>query len=124
MKEIGLKAYRFSLNWARILPEGIGKVNPKGIEFYNNIIDELLKNGIEPYITLYHWDLPLELDKLGGWRNPEIVRWFSEYAKVVAENFSDRVKYFMTINEPQVIFGLGYQQGRIAPGLKLTVPVA
>lgn len=121
MKEIGLKAYRFSLNWSRIIPKGIGEVNPKGIEFYNNIINELLKNGIEPYITLYHWDLPLALDKLGGWRNPEIVRWFSYYAKVAAENFSDRVKYFMTINEPQVILGLGYQQGRIAPGLKLTV---
>ncbi len=122
MKEIGLKAYRFSLSWARILPEGIGKINDKGIEFYNNIIDELLKNDIEPYITLYHWDLPLALDKLGGWRNPEIVRWFSEYAKVVAENFSDRVKYFMTINEPQVIMVNGYQQGVLAPGLNLTVP--
>ncbi|MGN1481547.1 GH1 family beta-glucosidase [Porcipelethomonas sp.] len=120
MKEIGLKAYRFSLNWARILPEGTGKVNPKGIEFYNNIIDELLKNNIEPFVTLYHWDLPLELDKRGGWRNPDIVKWFYEYAKVAAENFSDRVTHFMTINEPQVILGLGYQSGRIAPGLKLT----
>ena len=103
MKEIGLKAYRFSLNWSRILPDGTGKVNPKGIEFYNNIIDELLKNGIEPFITLYHWDLPLELDKRGGWRNPDIVKWFYEYAKIAAESFSDRVTHFMTINEPQVI---------------------
>lgn len=121
MKEIGLKAYRFSINWARIIPDGTGKVNPKGIEFYNNIIDELLRNGIEPFITLYHWDLPLELDKRGGWRNPDIVKWFYNYAKVVAENFSDRVKNFMTINEPEVILGLGYQDGRNAPGLKLTV---
>lgn len=124
MKEIGLKAYRFSLSWARILPEGTGRVNPEGIKFYSDIIDELLKNGIEPYVTLYHWDLPLALDKLGGWRNPEMVKWFAEYAKVVAENFSDRVKNFITINEPQVIIGLGYQDGTLAPGLKLTTPEA
>ncbi|MCI7805201.1 MAG: GH1 family beta-glucosidase [Oscillospiraceae bacterium] len=124
MKEIGLKAYRFSLSWARILPEGTGRINPEGIKFYSDIIDELLKNGIEPYITLYHWDLPLALDKLGGWRNPEMVKWFAEYARVVAENFSDRVKNFITINEPQVIIGLGYQQGTIAPGLQITTPDA
>lgn len=124
MKEIGLKAYRFSLSWARILPEGTGRINPEGIKFYSDIIDELLKNGIEPYITLYHWDLPLALDKLGGWRNPEMVKWFAEYARVVAENFSDRVKNFITINEPQVIIGLGYQQGTIAPGLQITTPEA
>lgn len=122
MKEIGIKAYRFSLSWSRILPDGIGKVNYKGIEFYNNIINELLKNNIEPFVTLYHWDLPLSLDKLGGFRNPEIVKWFGEYAKVVAENFSDRVKHFITVNEPQVIMGNGYQRGVIAPGLHLTVP--
>ena len=124
MKRIGIKAYRFSLNWARIIPDGTGKTNPDGIKFYNALIDELLKNDIEPYITLYHWDLPLALDKLGGWRNPDMIKWFSEYARVVAENFSDRVKYFMTINEPQVIIGLGYQQGTIAPGLRLTTPEA
>lgn len=124
MKEIGLKAYRFSLSWARILPEGTGRINPEGIKFYSDIIDELLKNGIEPYITLYHWDLPLALDKLGGWRNPEMVKWFAEYARVVAENFSDRIKNFITINEPQVIIGLGYQQGTIAPGLQITTPDA
>lgn len=124
MKEIGLKAYRFSLSWARILPEGTGRINPEGIKFYSDIIDELLKNGIEPYLTLYHWDLPLALDKLGGWRNPEMVKWFAEYARVVAENFSDRVKNFITINEPQVIIGLGYQQGTIAPGLQITTPDA
>lgn len=124
MKEIGLKAYRFSLSWARILPEGTGRINPEGIKFYSDIIDELLKNGIEPYLTLYHWDLPLALDKMGGWRNPEMVKWFAEYARVVAENFSDRVKNFITINEPQVIIGLGYQQGTIAPGLQITTPDA
>lgn len=124
MKEIGLKAYRFSLSWARILPDGTGRINHEGIKFYSDIIDELLKNGIEPYVTLYHWDLPLALDKLGGWRNPEMVKWFAEYARVVAENFSDRVKNFITINEPQVIIGLGYQDGTIAPGLKITTPEA
>lgn len=124
MKEIGIKAYRFSISWARIMPDGTGKINPKGIKFYSDIIDELLKNDIVPYITLYHWDLPLALDKLGGWRNPKMVEWFAEYAKVVAENFSDRVKYFITINEPQVIIGLGYQTGKNAPGLKVTAAEA
>lgn len=122
MKKIGLKAYRFSISWARILPDGTGKVNPAGIKFYSDLIDELLKNNIEPFITLYHWDMPLALDKLGGWRNPEIVRWFANYAKVIAENFSDRVKNFFTINEPQIIVGLGHQEGVHAPGLKLTAP--
>ncbi|MGN1037140.1 MAG: glycoside hydrolase family 1 protein, partial [Ruminococcus sp.] len=77
MKKIGLKAYRFSISWSRILPEGTGKVNPAGIKFYNELIDELLKNDIEPFVTLYHWDMPLALDKLGGWRNPKIVQWFA-----------------------------------------------
>ncbi len=122
MKKIGLKAYRFSISWARILPNGTGQINPQGIRFYNELIDELIKNDIEPFITLYHWDMPLALDKLGGWRNPDIVQWFANYAKVVAENFSDRVKNFFTINEPQVIVGLGHQAGIHAPGLKLTEP--
>ena len=122
MKKIGVRAYRFSISWARILPEGTGRINHAGIRFYNDLIDELLKNGIEPYITLFHWDMPLALDKKGGWRNPEIVRCLPQYAKVVEENFSDRVKNFFTINEPQVIVGLGYQFGGLAPGLKLTEP--
>lgn len=122
MKKIGLKAYRFSISWSRILPEGTGKVNPAGIKFYNELIDELLKNDIIPFVTLYHWDMPLALDKLGGWRNPMIVQWFANYAKVVAENFSDRVQNFFTINEPQVIVGMGHQFGKHAPGLRLTTP--
>ena len=111
MKEIGIKAYRFSINWARILPEGIGKVNEKGIKFYQNLIDELLKNNIEPYITLYHWELPYELYKKGGWLNSDIVEWFGYYAKVVSENFSDKVKYYFTLNEPQCFIGLGFLTG-------------
>lgn len=120
MKSLGVKAYRFSVAWTRILPHGIGEINEAGIRFYSNLIDELLKNGIEPYITLYHWDLPAELHYKGGWLNREVADWFSEYAKIIAENYSDRVKKFITINEPQCIIGLGYGTGTKAPGLKLS----
>ena len=118
MKELGLKGYRFSIDWSRVLPEGTGKVNEKGIDFYNALIDELLEQGIEPYITLYHWELPYEIYKRGGWMNPEIVEWFGQYARLVAERFSDRVKYFFTLNEPQSFVGLGFLQGCHAPGVK------
>lgn len=118
MKELGLKAYRFSIDWSRVLPEGFGKVNEKGIAFYNALIDELLDKGIEPYITLYHWELPYAIYKRGGWMNPEIVEWFGQYARLVAERFSDRVKYFFTLNEPQCFVGLGFLQGCHAPGVK------
>lgn len=119
MKEMGLQAYRFSLSWARILPDGTGKVNEKGLDFYDRLIDTLLENGIEPYVTLYHWDLPYELHKQGGWLNPKSPDWFYEYASIVARHFSDRVKYFFTLNEPQCTVGLGYQTGEHAPGLKV-----
>lgn len=118
MKELGLKGYRFSIDWSRVLPEGTGKVNEKGIDFYNALIDELLEQGIEPYITLYHWELPYEIYKRGGWMNPEIVEWFGQYARLVAERFSDRVKHFFTLNEPQCFVGLGFLQGCHAPGVK------
>lgn len=118
MKELGLKGYRFSIDWSRVLPEGTGKVNEKGIDFYNALIDELLEQGIEPYITLYHWELPYEIYKRGGWMNPEIVEWFGQYARLVAERFSDRVKYFFTLNEPQCFVGLEFLQGCHAPGVK------
>ena len=118
MKELGLKGYRFSIDWSRVLPEGTGKVNEKGIDFYNALIDELLEQGIEPYITLYHWELPYEIYKRGGWMNPEIVERFGQYARLVAERFSDRVKYFFTLNEPQCFVGLGFLQGCHAPGVK------
>ena len=120
MKEMGLKAYRFSMSWARILPKGEGEVNEKGIQFYSDLIDCLLENGIEPYITLFHWDLPYELHKKGGWLNGDCVRWFADYAKVVAERFSDRVTNFITFNEPQVFIGHGYNIGCVAPGLQCT----
>lgn len=121
MKEMGLKAYRFSINWSRVLPEGTGRVNEAGIAFYSDLIDELLKNGIEPYITLYHWELPYEIYKRGGWMNPEIVEWFGAYAKLVAERFSDRVTHYFTLNEPQCFVGLGFLTGEHAPGLKCPV---
>ena len=117
MAKMGLKAYRFSLSWSRILPEGTGKVNEKGIEYYSNLIDCLLAHGIEPFVTLYHWDLPYTLHKRGGWLNEESPEWFAEYAKIAAEYFSDRVKYFFTFNEPQCFVGLGYLSDIHAPGI-------
>ena len=118
MKEIGLKGYRFSVDWSRVLPDGFGCVNEEGIAFYNSLIDELLEYDIEPYITLYHWELPYEIYKRGGWMNPQIVEWFGEYARLAAERFSDRVTHFFTLNEPQCFVGLGFLTGEHAPGLK------
>ena len=118
MKEIGIMAYRFSIDWSRVLPEGFGSVNERGIAFYDSLIDELLKNGIEPYITLHHWELPYEIYKRGGWMNPQIVEWFGEYARLIAGRFSDRVTHFFTLNEPQCFVGLGYLTGDHAPGIK------
>ena len=119
MKELGLKAYRFSVNWARILPEGTGKVNEKGLAYYDNLGNCLIENGIEPYMTLYHWDLPYALHQRGGWLNPQSPEWFYEYAKLMAAHFSDRVSHFFTFNEPQCTVGLGYVTGEHAPGLKV-----
>ena len=116
MKQMGVKAYRFSLSWPRILPKGVGEVNQKGIDFYNTVIDELLKNGIEPCITLYHWDFPQALQDRGGWLNEESIGWFAEYAGVVSGAFSDRVTKFITLNEPQCFTGLAHRQGINAPG--------
>ncbi len=119
MREMGLKAYRFSVDWSRVIPEGFGRVNEKGIAFYNALIDELLANGIEPYITLYHWELPYEIYKRGGWMNPQIVEWFGGYAKLVAERFGDRVTHYFTLNEPQCFVGLAFLNGEHAPGLRV-----
>lgn len=120
MKEMGLKAYRFSVSWARILPNGVGEINQKGIDFYNKLINALIENGIEPYMTLYHWDLPYELSKKGGWMNRDIVNAFAEYTKIIADNFSDRVKNYITLNEPEIFVGNGYMHGSHAPGYKLS----
>lgn len=108
MKKLGVKSYRFSLSWSRIIPEE-GQINAKGLAFYSSLIDELTKNGIEPIITLYHWDLPLWIEeKYGGWLNKKIVSLFEEYVKVVVDNFSTKVKYWLTFNEPQCFLMNGY----------------
>jgi len=103
MSEMGMKAYRFSISWSRILPEGTGRVNDKGIEFYNNLINELKKYNIEPVVTIFHFDLPLALFKKGGWSNRETIDAYVEYAKILFEKFGDRVKYWLTINEQNVM---------------------
>ena len=119
MKLLGIKAYRFSMSWARILPEGTGKVNEKAIAMYRDMILSMKENGIDPYITMYHWEFPQALQDKGGWLNEDVIQWFGEYAKVVAENFSDICKYFITLNEPECFVGLGHLSGVHAPGLKL-----
>ena len=121
MASLGLNSYRFSVNWARVLPEGRGFVNEAGIRFYDELIDELLKNDITPFLTLYHWEMPYEIYKRGGWMNPDTVEWFGDYAALIADRFSDRVKNIFTLNEPQCFVGLGYVSGEHAPGLKTTL---
>jgi beta-glucosidase len=118
MKRLGLKAYRLSIAWPRLLPEGVGGVSDAGIGFYDRLIDELLGAGIEPWITLFHWDFPLSLYYRGGWLNRDSAEWFGDYAELVAKRFSDRVRHFMTLNEPQVFIGAGHMEGRHAPGDK------
>lgn len=120
MKELGLKAYRFSVSWSRILPEGTGKVNEAGIRFYIELVDELLKAGIEPFVTLFHWDLPKAIYDRGGWRNRDIADWFAEYTKIVMDALSDRVRYWITLNEPLCHILLGHYTGGHAPGEKAT----
>lgn len=115
MKEIGLKYYRLSISWPRVLPEGTGKVNEAGIAFYSQLVDELLAAGITPMVTLFHWNYPLALHHKGGWMNDESPDWFAEYVQVVTDRLSDRVSWWMTINEPQCFIGLGYQAGIHAP---------
>ncbi|HEX8372271.1 MAG TPA: GH1 family beta-glucosidase [Chthoniobacterales bacterium] len=124
MKEMGLKAYRFSISWARILPEGTGAVNQKGLDFYSALVDELIAAGIEPCATLYHWDLPLALHHRGGWMNRETADWFANYATIVGQALGDRVKWWMTLNEPSVFIVCGYVDGNHAPGLKISVTEA
>jgi beta-glucosidase len=119
MRYLGIKHYRFSINWARILPGGIGEINPEGIAFYQEMLREMHRNGITPYLTLFHWEFPQALEDMGGWENPLSVEWFGEYAKVVATHFGSLCEHFITINEPQCFVGLGYYHGEHAPGKKL-----
>jgi len=118
MSQLGIPNYRFSISWSRIIPNGTGPANPKGIEFYNKIIDFCLDLGIEPWITLYHWDLPFELEKKGGWTNRQIINWFSEYVHLCIKTFGNRVKHWIILNEPMVFTGAGYFLGIHAPGKK------
>ncbi len=116
MRELGLQAYRFSIAWARVLPEGQGRVNAAGLDFYARLVDALLAVGIQPCITLYHWDLPAALDDRGGWLNPDVAAWFGDYAEVVFRALGDRVPLWATINEPWVVADAGYLHGVHAPG--------
>ena len=116
MNELGLKAYRFSVAWGRVLPEGTGRVNEAGLAFYERLVDELLANDIEPLLTLYHWDLPAALDDCGGWLNRDIADWFADYGEVLYRRLDGRVKKWVTLNEPWVITDGGYLHGALAPG--------
>jgi beta-glucosidase len=116
MRDLGLTAYRFSIAWGRVLPAGRGAVNAAGLGFYDRLVDELLGAGIEPLVTLYHWDLPAVLDEQGGWLNPDIAHWFSEFAATVFRRLDGRVKKWVTINEPWVVSDGGYLRGALAPG--------
>lgn len=118
MKELGLKAYRFSISWPRVIPDGIGTVNQAGLKFYNDLVDELLENGIEPFVTLYHWDLPYSLHVRGGWLNPDMSSWIEKFTEVVVDALSDRVTHWITLNEPQCFINNGYFVQSHAPGYK------
>jgi len=116
---IGAKAYRLSIAWPRVIPEGTGAVNEKGLAFYDRLVDALLGAGITPYVTIFHWDYPYPLYLRGGWLNRECVEWFAEYTKVVVDRLSDRVRHWMTLNEPQCFVKFGHGDGLNAPGLRL-----
>ena len=118
IQQMGIPNFRFSLSWSRILPNGIGEVNQAGIDFYHEVIDYCISKDIQPFITLYHWDLPLELEKKGGWTNRAILQWFEEYISVCLHAFKDKVRFWMVLNEPMVFTGGGYFLGIHAPGKK------
>lgn len=118
IKELNLDSFRFSLSWSRILPSGTGEINPKGIEFYHNVIDYCIELGITPWVTLYHWDLPQTLEDKGGWTNREILDWFKEYVEICTKEYGAKVKNWIVLNEPMTFVGLGYFMGMHAPGKK------
>lgn len=119
MRDIGLKAYRFSVAWPRVMPEGVGAVNSAGLAFYDRLVDELLAAKIQPWVTLFHWDLPMELYRRGGWLNPDSPHWFADYTRVIVDRLSDRVSHWITLNEPQCFTSLGHHSCTHAPGDKL-----
>jgi beta-glucosidase len=116
MQRMGLNAYRLSIAWGRVMPEGTGRVNATGLDFYERLVDALLEHGIQPAVTLFHWDLPAALDDRGGWLNRDIAHWFADYARVVFERLDDRVPMWATLNEPWVVTDGGYLHGALAPG--------
>lgn len=118
MTQIGLQAYRFSVAWSRVIPQGIGATNPKGLDFYNRLVDGLLAANIKPFLTLYHWDLPQALQDQGGWGNPDSVKWYADYADLMTRTLGDRVKNWITFNEPYVVSFVGNYEGRHAPGFQ------
>jgi beta-glucosidase len=119
MKEVGLEAYRFSVSWSRVLPDGRGQVNAAGLAFYDRLVDRLLEAGIRPFCTLFHWDLPQALQQRGGFVNRDVADWFADYARLLGERLGDRVKLWVTQNEPQCYIGFGLGSGTHAPGLRL-----
>jgi len=116
LARLGLSAYRFSVSWSRILPDGTGRVNERGLDFYKRLVDAVRARGITPLLTLYHWDLPAALDDRGGWTNPDSAQWFADYADVMFRALGDRVPMWATLNEPWVIVDGGYLHGGLAPG--------
>jgi beta-glucosidase len=118
VKQMGISNFRFSLSWSRIVPNGIGKVNQSGLDFYHNVLDECLTQGIDPYVTLYDRDLPPELELKGGWSNREILQWFEYYVSVCVTEFKDKIKYWMVLNEPSVFTGVGNFFGVHSSGKK------
>ena len=116
MHKMNIPASRFSIAWSRILPQGTGAVNQKGIDFYHRVIDKCLQQGVDPWITCYHWDLPQALENKGGWANRESIKWFEEFVDVATKNYGDKVKNWMVFNEPMAFVPLGYLMGIHAPG--------
>lgn len=117
---LGANGYRLSISWPRLIPAGTGAFNEEGFGYYDRLIDALLARGIEPWVTLYHWDMPQSLQERGGWLNPECVDWFEAYTRAVVDRYSDRVTHWFTLNEPAIFLGLGHNEGTHAPGLKLS----
>jgi beta-glucosidase len=121
MAELEIPAYRFSVSWPRVLPNGVGEFSAAGLDFYDALVDELLAKGVEPWVTLFHWDYPLRLFEQGGWLNPASPQWFADYVRIVVERLSDRVKHWFTINEPQCFIRFGHGDATNAPGLVLSL---
>ena len=116
IKQLNIPNFRFSISWSRLLPNGTGEINQEGVLYYNRVINYCIANRIEPWVTIYHWDLPQVLENKGGWTNRDVIEWFKEFVRACAENFGDRVKHWMVMNEPSVFTAAGYFLGIHAPG--------